>query len=387
MPKSITLYGVFVASPSDVKEERESLQEVINEINLTTAKNLGIKLELVRWETHTYPNFGVDPQDVINNQIPDDYDIFIGIMWSKFGTPTSREDSGTKEEFMKAYERWARGNQQEMILMFYFKNAPIMIEQIDLVQILFLKGFKQELGPKGGLYWEYRDTEEFKNFVRIYLNLALTNLVKQNNGHESNQITISSNSLVTVINNEEIEEIGILDLYAASIEKLNEINAVIENITRYVSEYTDKTVERTMQLNRLVSASESTRIRETKRIVDNAAEDLTNLAERTAVEIPIFKGLYEEATRGLSTTYTIVKKFDVPNHEENDNVRNTLFVLKSAITRSTMSTLEFRDVIGSMSNSTANMNKAQKKSNVVLNELIKELEFASQLINKFGQNN
>jgi hypothetical protein len=47
MAKSITQYNVFVASPSDVKEERERLDNIINEINLSTAKILDVKLELV----------------------------------------------------------------------------------------------------------------------------------------------------------------------------------------------------------------------------------------------------------------------------------------------------------------------------------------------------
>ncbi|MDB5207630.1 MAG: hypothetical protein JWR72_2705 [Flavisolibacter sp.] len=47
MAKSITQYNVFVASTSDVKEERDSLDNIINEINLSTAKILDVKLELV----------------------------------------------------------------------------------------------------------------------------------------------------------------------------------------------------------------------------------------------------------------------------------------------------------------------------------------------------
>ncbi|WP_257739097.1 hypothetical protein [Flavisolibacter tropicus] len=42
MAKNITLYNVFVASPSDVKEEREALEGVVREFNLTTANFLSI---------------------------------------------------------------------------------------------------------------------------------------------------------------------------------------------------------------------------------------------------------------------------------------------------------------------------------------------------------
>src|SRR5687768_17874850 len=47
------------------------------------SKTLEIRLELVSWETHTYPAFGDDAQAVINDQIADDYDISIGIMWTR----------------------------------------------------------------------------------------------------------------------------------------------------------------------------------------------------------------------------------------------------------------------------------------------------------------
>lgn len=90
MPKQISVIQVFVASPSDVQEERNALQSIVNEVNQNTGSSLGIRLELVRWETNATPGFGVDAQDVINKQIGNDYDIFIGILWSRAGTPTHR---------------------------------------------------------------------------------------------------------------------------------------------------------------------------------------------------------------------------------------------------------------------------------------------------------
>ena len=67
--------SVFVASPSDVEAERGKLEDVIRELNLTWSRELSIRLDLVRWETHAYPGFGSDAQAVINEQIPDDYDL------------------------------------------------------------------------------------------------------------------------------------------------------------------------------------------------------------------------------------------------------------------------------------------------------------------------
>jgi len=46
---------VFVASTSEFREERERLKQQIEELNVLWATKLGIVLQLVGWETHTYP--------------------------------------------------------------------------------------------------------------------------------------------------------------------------------------------------------------------------------------------------------------------------------------------------------------------------------------------
>ena len=101
---------IFVASPSDVQSEREQLAKVINELNLTItaiAPEKRVLLELVRWETHVSPSLGRDPQDVVNRQIGE-YDLFVGILWKRMGTPTAVATSGTEEEFNRAYNCGSR---------------------------------------------------------------------------------------------------------------------------------------------------------------------------------------------------------------------------------------------------------------------------------------
>src|SRR5690242_6911529 len=121
---------VFVASPSDVTAEREGLARLVRDINdvlafLVPEKQL--KLELVRYETHTYPDVGA-PQDVINRQIPIDYDIFIGVMWKRAGTPTGNSPSGTIEEFRLAMDK--RKTSDLPRIMFYFCDEKIGIPSV-----------------------------------------------------------------------------------------------------------------------------------------------------------------------------------------------------------------------------------------------------------------
>src|SRR5688500_12688313 len=123
MARHAKMLTVFVASPGDVAQEREAVAEVISEFNSTWGRRLGVFLEVVRWETHSFPAAGTDAQSVINEQIGDEYDIFIGILWKRFGSPTGRAGSGTEEEFIRAYSRF-RANPATVRIMFYFNIAP-----------------------------------------------------------------------------------------------------------------------------------------------------------------------------------------------------------------------------------------------------------------------
>jgi hypothetical protein len=93
---------VFIGSPGDVPEERDIVSVVVDELRRTVAPIIPLELETVRWETHSWPDVGEDAQDVINREIGH-YDVFVGIMWKRFGTPTKRAGSGTSEEFNRAY--------------------------------------------------------------------------------------------------------------------------------------------------------------------------------------------------------------------------------------------------------------------------------------------
>ena len=50
MPKTITVLRIFVASPSDLGEERKLLEGVVQELNLTWPQQLGVSLELIMWK-------------------------------------------------------------------------------------------------------------------------------------------------------------------------------------------------------------------------------------------------------------------------------------------------------------------------------------------------
>ena len=171
MPRKETTLTVFVASPNDVNEERAVLEEIIKEYNITWSKHLGLSLELVKWETHAYPDVGTDPQAVINDQIGNEYDIFIGILWQRFGTATPRADSGTEEEFNNAYLKYKKDPCSVKILFYFKTESKGNIHELDLDQLAKIKKFRTKLGPEGVLYWTCSNSGEFEKLVRKHLSI------------------------------------------------------------------------------------------------------------------------------------------------------------------------------------------------------------------------
>ena len=172
MPQEVTKVRVFVASPGDVRAERDALAGVLNELNYTTGQKLGFVVELVRWETHCRPGAG-RPQGVINDLIGP-YDIFLGVMWNRFGTPTGEADSGTEEEFNLACEEWERGGRPH--ILFYFCQAPYTFRtQDELDQRGKVLRFRSSLSAKN-LVWEYESKETFADTIRPHLSGLLLDM-------------------------------------------------------------------------------------------------------------------------------------------------------------------------------------------------------------------
>ena len=179
LPRQARILKIFVASPGDVVEEREALARLIRDINdvlAFLAPESRLTLELVRYETHTSPDIG-SPQEVINRQIAPDYDIFVGVMWRRSGTPTAKEASGTIEEFRRACERRKQGHLPR--IMFYFCDQPIAIpDPAELEQLIGVVKFREELS-KLGLTGAYPSHAEFAEYVRGGLLRAIRDLLQE----------------------------------------------------------------------------------------------------------------------------------------------------------------------------------------------------------------
>lgn len=168
MPQA-RIIPIFLASPGDVQTERSYARAVVEEINRTTGRVKGIRFEVIGWDTDSFPSFGGDGQAIVNKQIADmsNYELFVGVMWNRFGQPTPRAGSGTEEEFNMAVASFNKHGKPN--IMFYFNQAPSNLSsRVEIEQKMRVIEFKDKV-RSSGLTWDYQGAEGFRELFRNHL--------------------------------------------------------------------------------------------------------------------------------------------------------------------------------------------------------------------------
>ena len=160
MPALVPQVRVFVASPGDVAAERDAVDRAAEDVRHSLDEAVDVRV--LRWERDTYPAMG-RPQRLVTEQVGA-YDVFVGIMWKRFGTPTGEAGSGTEEEFNRAYERWRETGKPP--ILFFFREAPFYPRTgTETEQFARVQAFRQRL-ETSGLVGGYGSVEDFGRKVR-----------------------------------------------------------------------------------------------------------------------------------------------------------------------------------------------------------------------------
>lgn len=377
---------VFLASPSDVNDERLAMEDVIKEVNQTLGQHKGIHLDLVKWETHSRPGIGADAQDVINKQISNSNDIFIGIMWGKFGSPTNRAESGTEEEFNQAYLQY-KTNPDSIQIMFYFKDTGIPISEMNLDQIGKVKNFKDKISKLNGcFYHEFMTTENFQSKVRIHLSQIVQDWVVANpkesidkmpNKAEPNKKTIDPLANLKAISEVEIEyEVGLIELAEKASESLTLVSSIVERITEATIELGDKFQLRSKEANAIKSKDEKVNFNASKKVANDAGHDIEDFVNKLSVEIPLFHKQHLLAMDSYSRIAMISKTDLEVDLEENKMLLMNIQEYSNSISTSAVSLVEFRNTISSLTRMTSIFNNSKRRAVAVIDDLIVQLNNA-----------
>lgn len=168
MPFPANVYSVLIASPSDVPEERAAIAQSLHDWNSLHSKMTGKVLLPVMWETHSAPEMGDRPQELINDRVVRSCDMLIGAFWQRLGSPTGVESSGTVEEI-----KWFLKEKRPVML--YFSDKDIPRNKIDTQQLDALNTFQTEIRNKG-LQENYRGIEDLKIKLSRHLTIIMRDM-------------------------------------------------------------------------------------------------------------------------------------------------------------------------------------------------------------------
>lgn len=382
MPRIEAVMSIFLASPGDVTDERIKLTEIISDWNQVWSRNLGLRLELIKWETDAYPGVGKDAQDVINQQIPNDYDLFVGIMWSRFGTPTSRAGSGTQEEFQSALSRY-RSDPEGVSIFFYFKDAPIAPSKIDTEQLRNVQEFKDSLGREGILHWGFSDLDQFEKLFAMHVTRHVQAWKHKNPEriHEKSppmqKDVDSENKQQSQPLDDYSDDDGYLDLLETFFERNDDLVEIVNRISQAQNDLADKTTQGTKDLSALHEAPGSPHPNQARRLISKVADEMVRFTDRINAEIPLFRSAIGTSMRALSRAATLSKEFDPENFL---NAKFAATKLLVSLQEATQATLGFKASTAGLPRITKELNTAKRLQASTLDALIAEFENAQRLL-------
>jgi len=386
MAKTQTILQVFVASPGDVVDERKILEDVISEFNVTWSDTQKVRLDLLKWETHSRPGFGEDAQDVINQQIGDEYDIFMGIMWGRFGSPTNRAESGTEEEFERAYARLA-ASPGSVQIMFYFKDAGIPPSKLDPEQLAKVQAFKRRISSEhGGLYHEFETAEEFQTKARIHLSKLVQDWFATPAATAATKTTTTPPPTLDPVDplanlkslSDDEEEEGLIELAERASDAMASVVGVVTKMVEAINDVGEKLQQRTDEVNKLTAGGAIPDAKAVKRVSNYAANDLEVYVNRMSVEIPEFHKQHTAAMDAFGKI-AIISATDLD--EDPDDIRATLAQIQEyrvGISTSSISLSEFRKTTAGLPRMTTAFNRARKRAVAVMDDLLVQFRSAAR---------
>ncbi len=184
MDRRLNQIMAFASYPNDVISCINSLKQIVYRLNQpgNIAERLGFSLEVLDWRTGI--SFDAEkPQETIFKQFPIEWwDLYIGVIWKRFGLPTGRIDpvtgkgykSGFDEEFKTAYRSYKKTGRPRIFVYRCLRSQPL--GEIDLYQLELVDDFFEQL-KTGGKYPTgfntFKRIIEFERIVQFDLNRYL----------------------------------------------------------------------------------------------------------------------------------------------------------------------------------------------------------------------
>jgi len=165
LPEEVKQINVFVSCPDDVKPEKQIVRNVCDSISKVIIRSRNIQVKVIDWSKDVVPMItGESAQNVIDEQIKEyNIDIYIGVLWKRFGDTQSSGLTPTEGEFEDSLRR--RKETGKPIIQFYFKKDEFYPNSVyEAQQSLEVQQFKERIRPLG-YYIDFKGEENFNSLT------------------------------------------------------------------------------------------------------------------------------------------------------------------------------------------------------------------------------
>ena len=122
MSQIVKQIKVVISYPSDVDKEKDIIVKLCDTLSNHIFVKKNIHIKLIDWAENV-PRIitGEGPQRTIDKYFKEqDYDIYIGILWKRFGEPKTNGLTPTEGEFEDAFKRYKKTGRP--LITFFFKE-------------------------------------------------------------------------------------------------------------------------------------------------------------------------------------------------------------------------------------------------------------------------
>jgi len=111
---------------------------------------------------------GSRPQAITNEQLVKNYDILIGVFWTRLGAPTVKAES-------KVVEKIRKFQSDGKPVLLYFSSAPIVLGKVDIQQYKRLLDLKEQC-QKDGLVFGYKSIGDLREQLQRHITTTINSI-------------------------------------------------------------------------------------------------------------------------------------------------------------------------------------------------------------------
>ena len=354
------------------------------------------------------PGVNVDLQAEINRQCGAEFDIYLGILGTRFGTPTQKAGSGTEEEFEQGLKR-LRADSCSLRVLFYFKTGTVDPFKLEIDQLQKVNAFRAGLRSRGVLYKDFKNTADFIQMVKNHLESLVSDEWKngkwspiQGLGEDSPQRmtttvtplsqdshsedeTGATDAFVDSSDNGDWEDLGLLDYVASFTEETSAMNLTLERMSENTTRVGDEMRARTTETESVLSRDKEVKhvggsreqqeyVVKVRGIVDLAAQNLSDFVQAMIPSVEEYRthsrAMFSNLRNGLQANSELGNPTD-------ENIQQGLEDLIFHMTSAQDSTASFQVSIDSVPALTGKFKRAKRRAAAILGELIAEISLTA----------